>query len=198
MSHLKPSVLFVVLLTLAAACHAPRPVAPASAPAAPEVTRTVPQPPPPAPPAPPAAPPRVIPPPVPASTPLSEEEIFRRTSLDQLNAEQPLTDVFFDFDEAALRADGCEALDGDAHWLLRWKQTGIEIDGYCDERGTHEYNLALGERRAKAARDYLVDLGVDRGRITTVSFGKERGFCRESNEACWAQNRRGHFVITSK
>jgi peptidoglycan-associated lipoprotein len=129
---------------------------------------------------------------------ISEEETFRRKSLDQLNAEHPLADVFFDYDGATLRDEGRAALQQDAAWLLKWKQTAINIAGHCDERGTAEYNLALGERRAAAARTYLIALGVDSKRITVTSFGREKPFCTDSNEGCWSQNRRGHFRVTAK
>ena len=83
-------------------------------------------------------------------------------------------------------------------YLKRWDSTRISIEGHCDERGTPEYNLALGERRAAAVRDYLVSLGLSGDRVTTISKGKEAPFCTESNESCWQQNRRGHFVFTAK
>jgi len=196
MSRSKSCALWIALIGMTTACHAPKPVLPAPAPAPPPVA-TAPARPPVPPPTPPAPPP-VIAAPAPTTTPLTEEEAFRRMSLDQLNAQHPLTDVFFALDKSVLDDTDREALDHNAHWLQRWKQTTIDIEGYCDERGTAEYNMALGDRRARAARDYLKDLGVDAGRIRVVSFGKERGFCRESTEACWAQNRRGHFVITAK
>jgi peptidoglycan-associated lipoprotein len=147
---------------------------------------------PPAPPAPPAAAGR------PAAVPLSEDELFRRKSLDELNAEGPLSDAFFDYDQSTLRDDARAALQKDAAWLAKWPQTVMNVEGYCDERGTAEYNLALGERRASVVKEYLKDLGVRPDRIHTVSLGKESRFCRESNEDCWSKNRRGHFVITGK
>jgi peptidoglycan-associated lipoprotein len=82
--------------------------------------------------------------------------------------------------------------------LTRWPSTTIRIDGHCDERGTGEYNLALGERRAMVVREYLVNLGVDNARIQVRSLGKEAPFCRDGGENCWSQNRRGHFVIVGK
>jgi len=85
-----------------------------------------------------------------------------------------------------------------ATWLKRWTATRITIEGHCDERGTAEYNLGLGERRASALKAYLVELGVPENRLAISSKGKEAPFCSESNEACWQQNRRGHFVITAK
>ena len=119
-------------------------------------------------------------------------------TLDQLNASQPLNDVFFDYDQNFLRDDARQVLQRDAQWLAKWPHTTIRIDGHCDERGTEEYNIALGDRRAVAVRDYLASLGVNPGRIQTVSLGRESPFCAATGESCWAQNRRGHFVITAK
>ena len=97
-----------------------------------------------------------------------------------------------------VRDDAKAAVQKDADWLKRWTSTKVMIEGHCDERGTAEYNLALGERRAQAVRDYLVSLGVAAARVQTVSKGKEQPFCDDKNESCWQQNRRGHFVITAK
>jgi peptidoglycan-associated lipoprotein len=148
---------------------------------------------PPAPPAPPAAPTAA-----PAPRTLSEDDIFSQKSLAQLNSEQPLGDVYFDLDNATIRDEGRAALSTNATWLKRWAGTRISIEGHCDERGTAEYNLGLGERRANAVKAYLVELGVPGDRVVIVSKGKEAPFCTESNEACWRQNRRGHFIITAK
>jgi peptidoglycan-associated lipoprotein len=134
----------------------------------------------------------------PAPRPLTEEEIFARESLDQLNGERPLGDTFFDYDSATIKPEGQASLSKDAAWLGRWKTTKVTVSGHCDERGTAEYNLALGERRADAVKAYLESLGIAADRITTVSYGKERPFCDESGEHCWSQNRRGHFLITAK
>jgi peptidoglycan-associated lipoprotein len=82
--------------------------------------------------------------------------------------------------------------------MKRWSSTKIMIEGHCDSRGTSEYNLALGERRAKAVQDYLVGLGIPATRLQTLSKGKEQPFCVDENDACWQQNRRGHFIITAK
>ena len=98
----------------------------------------------------------------------------------------------------ALRDDARASLSKNAEYLRRWDSTRITIEGHADERGTPEYNLALGERRAAAVRDYLTSLGIAADRVATVSKGKEAPFCTESNEACWQQNRRGHFVFTAK
>jgi peptidoglycan-associated lipoprotein len=160
---------------------------------------TAPAPPPPAapaaPPAPPAPPPPETPP---APKPLTEEELFARKTLEELNKERPLDDVFFDLDESTIRDDARGPLQKNAEWLKRWTSTSIMIEGHADERGSAEYNLALGERRAAAVRAYLVNLGVPENRITVTSKGKESPFCTQSNESCWQQNRRGHFIITAK
>jgi peptidoglycan-associated lipoprotein len=124
--------------------------------------------------------------------------LFAQKSLDQLNKERPLADVFFELDQSSIRDEGRAALTANATWLKRWSSTRISIEGHCDERGTAEYNLGLGERRANAVKAYLVELGVPADRITIVSKGKESPFCTESNESCWQQNRRGHFIITAK
>jgi|SRR5688572_10288385 peptidoglycan-associated lipoprotein len=149
-----------------------------------------------APPSPPAPPAPATPAPTPRA--LSEDELFAQKSLAQLNNERPLGDVFFDLDNAAIKEEGRSALATNATFLKRWTSTRIAIEGHCDERGTAEYNLGLGERRANAVKAHLVELGVPADRITIVSKGKESPFCTESNEACWRQNRRGHFQITAK
>ena len=160
-------------------------------------------PPPPPMPAAPTTPPAPPAPPAPATPPaaprtLSEDEVFAQKSLAQLNSERPLADVFFDLDNAAIKDSDKAALSTNATWLKRWTNTRISIEGHCDERGTAEYNLALGERRANAVKAYLVSLGVPGDRLVVVSKGKEAPFCTEKNDACWQQNRRGHFVITAK
>jgi peptidoglycan-associated lipoprotein len=160
-------------------------------------------PPPPPPPAAPAAPPAPPPPPAPpapapAPRALTEDEQFARKSIDDLNRERPLGDVYFDLDNAVIKDEGRAALATNATWLKRWTSTRISIEGHCDERGTAEYNLGLGERRANAVKAHLVELGVPADRVVIVSKGKEAPFCSESNEACWKENRRGHFVITAK
>ena len=138
--------------------------------------------------------------PVPAPVPPvdSEEALFARMSLEELNARNPLGDVFFDFDMENIRPDGEATLQRNAAWLQRWTSTVIRIDGYADPRGTQEYNLDLGQRRAGAARDFLVSLGIPAGRISEVSRGESQAFCAESTEECWARNRRAHFVLTAK
>ena len=104
-------------------------------------------------------------------------------------------DVYFDFDRSELRAESTEQLARNANWLRDNPNYVATIEGHCDERGTNEYNLALGERRANAAKSYLVSLGIDGGRLTTISYGEERPVCAESTESCWQRNRRAHFVV---
>jgi len=184
--------LFVLCISVslaAAGCHkTPPPQAPPPAPPPAAVTPTPPPPPPP--------PPR---PPAPtAPRPLSEDEVFSRKSVADLNKEHDLTDVFFDLDESTIRDDAKASLQKDADWLKRWTSVMITVEGHCDSRGSAEYNLALGSRRADAVKSYLTNLGVGASRITVVSKGKEAPFCTEENESCWQQNRRGHFIITAK
>jgi peptidoglycan-associated lipoprotein len=107
---------------------------------------------------------------------------------------QNIKDAYYDFNKADVRADAREALTKDAEFLRSYPQVRVTIEGYCDERGSTEYNLGLGERRSQAAKNYLISLGISADRIDTVSWGKERPFCSEHTEACWQQNRRGHLV----
>ena len=165
-----------------------------------------PVPPPAAPPAAPAetAPTRPNTPPPPPAAPReepkvpTEAEIFASKTLDQLNAEKPLSDVFFDLDQSQIRDDARPILQKDADWMKKWTSTKVTVEGHGDSRGSAEYNLALGDRRASSVREYLVSLGIPADRVQVVSKGKESPVCTEENEACWQQNRRGHFVITAK
>jgi peptidoglycan-associated lipoprotein len=108
--------------------------------------------------------------------------------------EQNVKDAYFDFNKADIRADAREALGRTAEFLRSYPQVRVTIEGHCDERGSTEYNIGLGERRAQAAKNYLTSLGIPASRMDTVSWGKERPFCTEHTEECWQQNRRGHFV----
>jgi len=135
-----------------------------------------------------------LPPPPP---PLVEDEVANR-SLDDLNRDSPLVPVFFAYDSSEVDEAGRSAAAANAEVLRRYPTWVITIEGHCDERGTPEYNLALGERRATAVRTYLVSLGVPGERIRVVSYGKEFPFDPGHTETAWAQNRRGHFVITSR
>jgi|WetSurMetagenome_2_1015567.scaffolds.fasta_scaffold745397_1 peptidoglycan-associated lipoprotein len=104
-----------------------------------------------------------------------------------------ISDIFFDFDSAALSSESQEQLKQNAAWMQSHSPAAVIVEGHCDERGTDEYNMALGERRADAAKDFLVRLGVPGSRLTTVSYGKERQFDPGHNEEAWAKNRRDHF-----
>ncbi len=108
-----------------------------------------------------------------------------------------LKDVFFDFDKYDIRQSDAKVLDTNAAWL-KTNDNLVLIEGHCDERGTNEYNLALGERRAKATMNYLVGQGVQANRITIISYGKERPTCTERSEGCWAKNRRAHFLVKAR
>jgi peptidoglycan-associated lipoprotein len=159
--------------------------------------------PPPAPPpsAPPAAP--ATPPPAPAPPPEAvpqkdEYQTLLETPTDLIEKMGLLTDIHFELDKADLRPDDQAVLNKNAETLKKFDFLKITIEGHCDERGSVEYNLALGERRAKAAHEYLVSLGVDASRLKNVSYGKEVPLCQDSNEECWARNRRAHFAVTGK
>jgi len=172
----------------AAGCH--KKVPQSSPPAPPPVPPTRPQ----EPPRPSAPPPEPTAAPAPRS--LTDDEIFSRKSLDELTRE--LSDVYFDLDKSEVRGDARGPLQKDADWMKRWTSTQVTIEGHCDSRGSSEYNLALGSRRAAAAKEYLVSLGVPANRLTIVSKGKEQPVCTEEHESCWQQNRRAHFLVTAK
>jgi peptidoglycan-associated lipoprotein len=115
---------------------------------------------------------------------------------ETITAEEAISrDVLFDFDQYDIRSDARPILDSVAAWMNSHRGASITIEGHCDERGTNEYNLALGEKRAKAARDYLSLLGVSSGRISLMTYGEERPVCTQSSEECWQKNRRAHFVL---
>lgn len=179
--------LCLILAVVVAGCHKKVPAPAPAPPPPPAPTAPVTPPPPPAPP-PPA--------PAPAQRPLTEAEIFAAKTLDQLTAE--LDDVYFDLDKSEIREDAKGRLQKDADWMKKWTTTQVSVEGHCDSRGSAEYNLALGSRRANAVKEYLTNLGVAAGRLTVVSKGKEQPVCAEQTESCWQQNRRGHFVVTAK
>jgi peptidoglycan-associated lipoprotein len=104
-------------------------------------------------------------------------------------------DIYFDFDKYDVQPDAKPVLQAIASWLLKNPSAKILVEGHCDERGTNEYNLALGDRRAKAVRDYLAALGVSSNKVETISYGEEKPVCSEKTEECWAKNRRAHFVV---
>jgi len=124
------------------------------------------------------------PPPAPAPQP-SISDLFN----------QNVKDAFFDFDKSDVRADARDVLTKDAEFLRSYPDVKVTIEGHCDERGSEEYNLGLGQRRADAAKNFLVSLGISADRVSTVSYGKERPFCTDHDEDCWQQNRRAHFVM---
>jgi peptidoglycan-associated lipoprotein len=126
-----------------------------------------------------------------------EADILSKT-LEDLNAQSPLTDIQFEYDSAALTSQARATLESHAQWLRRYSSIVVLVEGHCDERGTVEYNLALGERRAMAAYSYLQSLGVAADRLKTISYGKEFPLDPAHTEAAWSRNRRCHFVITSK
>ena len=185
--------LLVVLVTACTARSSPVITPPAAPAPGPETSASPAVPPPPAPPPPAPRPPvPLVPPdPIPLDT-------FESRSLDDLNRESPLQIVFFDYDSAELQEAARAALRLNADLLNSSMSWVITIEGHCDERGTAEYNLGLGERRAFAARNYLLELGIAAQRVRTVSYGKEFPFDPAHDERAWAQNRRAHFVITAQ
>ena len=147
---------------------------------------------------PPAPPEPVSEPAIPTPTPLPNEGDLGSRSLDDLNRESPFKPVFYDFDSTDLNATGQAALNENAELMKRYPSWVVTVEGHCDERGTAEYNLALGERRALSARNYLVSLGIPADRLRTVSYGKEFPFDPGRTEEAYAKNRRAHFVVTAK
>lgn len=185
--HIHAAIVLVAALGLGA-CGRQEPELPPAPPPAepPPATKPAPPPPPPPPPAPKPAP------------ELTEDEIFEKMSLEEVQEKYPLDPVFFAYDSTQITDEGRATLQKNAELLKRWPSTHIMIEGHADNRGTNEYNLALGERRAEAARDYLQGLGIAADRIQTVTKGEEQPFCTEDTESCWQQNRRGHFLYTKK
>jgi peptidoglycan-associated lipoprotein len=127
--------------------------------------------------------PAAAPPPSPTSN-VTDEQLFS----------QNVKDVYFDYDKADMRGDQQSSIQGDAQFFNQHSNMNFTVEGHCDERGSTEYNLALGDQRASAVKNALTSAGVSASRIKTISYGKEKPFCTESNEACWQQNRRGHLV----
>ncbi|MBM63762.1 MAG: peptidoglycan-associated lipoprotein [Acidobacteria bacterium] len=176
----------MVLLILGGCSDNPPPVVPDSVPSPPaeEFSEAAPPPPPP-------IAPRVSPPVVP-------EDEFASRSLEELNRDSPLDPAYFSLDSSRLDASAQRVVEANAEVLRRYPNWIVTIEGHCDERGTPEYNLALGERRALATRQYLVELGLDPTRVRTVSYGKEFPFDPGHDDRAWAENRRAHFVITDR
>jgi peptidoglycan-associated lipoprotein len=193
MKSLRLTALLVASVALMAAAACGKKTAPVVRPAPPPpVTNTNTAPTrPPAPPDPVREPPVVPPEPV-------RDDAISSASLDDLNKNSPLKPVYFELDISDLSAANQKTLDEDAALLKRYTSWTVTVEGHCDERGTAEYNLALGERRAIAVRAYLVSLGISADRLRTVSYGKEFPFDPGHDESAFAKNRRAHFVITSK
>jgi len=122
--------------------------------------------------------------PPPPNSSLTDEDLFGQT----------IKDVYFDYDQSAVRGDQQAAIQADAAFLNQHPGINFTVEGHCDSRGSTEYNLALGDQRASAVKTALISAGVSASRVKTISYGKEKPFCMEENEACWQQNRRGHFV----
>ena len=182
--------LIVMVLWLHAACvRQPVPVTPEDSPP-PPVSASATPPPPPA--------PRPAPPPPVVAPELTTDDEFASRSLEELNRESPLEPVFFVLDSSELDDAARRVLEANAQVLQRYSSWVVTVEGHCDERGTPEYNLGLGERRALVAQRYLVELGLAVARVRTVSYGKEFPFDPGHDENAWAANRRAHLVITSK
>jgi peptidoglycan-associated lipoprotein len=180
--------LLLAVTMAAAACAKKQPPIARPIPPPPGPTTVTPPPEPPAP----APEPTTVPP-----EPVAEDSIASG-SIDDINRDSPLRPVFYELDSAEMDAEGQRVLQANADVLKKYATWQISVEGHCDERGTAEYNLALGERRAVAARNYLVSLGIPADRVKTVSYGKEFPFDPGHDEQAWAKNRRAHFVVTAK
>jgi peptidoglycan-associated lipoprotein len=183
---MRQSILTVALGALIAlpGCHHPPPAAPRPAPA-------------------PVAPATPPPAPAPATPPegaklTDEYERLRQMSSDEIDRMGLLSDIHFDYNKADIRDADRDVLSRNAEVLKKFDFLKITVEGHCDERGSVEYNLALGDKRSRAAQEQLVALGVPADRLKMVSYGKEIPLCTQSTEECWARNRRGHFAVTSK
>jgi len=126
----------------------------------------------------------------------AEQSMTERVESTSAGAGGPLRDIYFNYDSVELSSQARDTLRTNADWLRSNPQAKAEVEGHCDERGTPEYNLALGAKRAKSARDYLVSLGVSASRLSTISYGEELPQCRDADESCWQQNRRAHFLVS--
>jgi peptidoglycan-associated lipoprotein len=182
MRHWTRILTIVSVVSIVGACGKPKPPAP-------------PPPPPPVAPAtpPPAPPPTTQPPPQ-----VDEYARIKAMSADEIDRMGLLAEIHFDYDKSDLREGDRSILNKNAEVLKKFDFIRVTVEGHCDERGSVEYNLALGERRAKAAYDYLISLGVVADRLKTVSYGKEVPLCSESNEGCWSRNRRDKFTVSGK
>lgn len=120
---------------------------------------------------------------------------FQKGMLGKGGGQGPLSDIHFDYNDYSIRPQDGEVLKSNADWLTKNPKTRVQIEGHCDNRGSEEYNLALGAKRAQAAKDYLTTLGIAADRMSTISYGKELPLCTDENDECWAENRRDHFVV---
>jgi peptidoglycan-associated lipoprotein len=190
-THLSRAALCAVVFTMAAAlaCGGNRPPETRPAPPPPDFDAVEAEPGPPEP----ADDVRSVPP-----EPVLNDERIASASLDDLNRSSPLRPLFFAYDSSEVSPEGRTVLDANAAVLRQNPSWTVTIEGHCDERGTAEYNLALGERRAVAARAYFISLGIPAERLRTVSYGKEFPFDPGQTETAWAKNRRAHFVITAR
>ena len=140
--------------------------------------------------------------PPPAPPTVEDETDLQDLEIEEINREIMskglMVDVYFDYDKYQLRPDARESLQKNASFMREHPRLVFALEGHCDERGTNEYNLALGERRANSSRDYLTSLGISGATMRTVSYGEERPTCMEHHEGCWRQNRRTHFVVVGK
>ena len=179
----------IVVMTVSAGCGRKKQptTMPAPTPSAPPAVEKAPE-----------TPPQPVEEATPVPQPTVEEDTIGGRSLDDLNRDSPLKPAFFGLDSADLDSDGQATVRANAELLKKYPSWKITIEGHCDERGTAEYNLALGERRAVAVQTYLVSLGISPDRLRTVSYGKEFPFDPAHNEDAWSKNRRAHFVITAK
>jgi len=184
-----------VLLTLLYGCPKKKPATP---PADLNVETTTVPPPPAQPSQPEEVPQQPAPPPVADQTEDPLQSADMKVVMDEMARRGFSPDVYFDYDESTLTDDTRDKLSRNADLLKSNAQFQITIEGHADERGTNEYNLALGERRSNAVKDYLGSLGVAATRMRTISYGEERPVCTESVESCWSQNRRAHMVITGR
>ncbi len=132
----------------------------------------------------------------PTDTTNKKASVHEQSSLLEATTTSPVSDINFDFDSSSIRPDAREILQVNASYLLKHRVSSIMIEGHCDERGTAEYNMALGERRAQETKKYLVNLGIKESIMKTISYGSERPLFPESTEEAWAKNRRAHFVVT--
>ena len=130
--------------------------------------------------------------------PLSEEQLYLKKTLDEINKERALKTIRFDYDKFYVRDDAKWILEGNAVWLKKFTTAKILIEGHCDERGTEEYNLALGEKRAKSTMDYLLSLGIPAERMRIISYGKSQPLDMAHDETAWANNRRAQFLVIEK